>query len=172
MQMVDQAMLIKSGIGKLLWLVALLGLLLLMTISALPSMAGWIGTLLLGTFFPIALYIYRPGASFLRLHETGLDIAVAGRRRTINWSDVAGFHIGKNGGDTQIGILYVADVALNDTPVFRAPDADVEWIRDIYAMPLDTLCNTLNQWALAKNSIHQQQFTCLKLGSGLPNGHF
>jgi hypothetical protein len=150
----SQAIVIKSSVWKLLWLVVLLGALLLMAVAALPSMAGWSGTVFLGALFPIALYIYRPGATFLKLHANGLDIATAGRQRTINWSDVLGFHIAENRGDKQIAILYADDYLVqNSTQLLQVPDSDIEWIRDLYVIPLDKLCDTLNSWAAKRNSV-------------------
>jgi len=151
---------IKSSIRKLFWLIILLGTLLLAAMSALPSIAGWLGTIILGPLFFIALHIYRPSATFLELHLNGLDISTAGRKRTVYWADVAGFHIGMNRGDRNIGILYDDDyIALNRIQMSQMPDSDIEWIRDLYVMPLDELCRTLNSWVAKRNPA--------TLGSGL-----
>jgi hypothetical protein len=143
----DQTLVIKSSVWKLLWLVVLLGLLLVLAANAIPSMIGWLGTIIMGPLFLIALYIYRPNATFLKLHSKGLEITTAGRKRTVNWSDVIGFHIGKNGRDRSIGILYADDyIARHSTQMSQMPDSDIEWIRDLYVIPLDELCRTLNSW--------------------------
>lgn len=143
-----RAVVVKASIRKLAWLVVLVGALLAVAIGALPSLAGWLGTVLLAPLFVLALYVYRPGATFLTLHADGFDLSTAGRRRTIRWSDVAGFHVGRNGKDTQIGILYTDGYLMRqEAGPSHLPDADVEWIRDLYAMPLPDLCATLNGWA-------------------------
>ncbi|QBI01850.1 hypothetical protein [Pseudoduganella albidiflava] len=147
-------MIIKASLRKLLWLLVLLGSLLLMAVSALPGLAGWFGTIVMGPLFCLALYIYRPGATLLRLHASGLDIETAGRKRTVDWSHVIGFHIGMNQGDRHIGILYTNDhLAHLRLRQSRAPDSDIEWIRDLYVMPLDELCSTLNRWVARKNPL-------------------
>ena len=148
-----EAIVIKSSVWKLLWLIVLLGALLVMALAALPSLAGWLGTLFLGALLPIALYIYRPSASYLKLHANGLDIAVAGRKRTIHWSDVIGFHLHEERGDKRIGVLYSdACIQRNATQPWQTQDADAEWIRDLYAMPVKELCDILNRWAVRKNA--------------------
>ncbi len=148
-----QAVVIKSSVWKLLWLIILFGTLLVMVLGAIPSMAAWFGMLFLGALLPIALYIYRPSASYLRLHANGLDIAAAGRKRTIHWSDVIGFHLHEERGDKLIGILYSdACIQRNATQPWQTQDADAEWIRDLYAMPMQELCDTLNRWAARKKA--------------------
>ncbi|UUZ52549.1 hypothetical protein LP419_24490 [Massilia sp. H-1] len=142
---------VKSSRVKLLWLVVLFGCLLLMAMSALPSIAGWFATVILGLLFPVVLYIYRPSATFLRLHVNGLDISTAGRQRTIDWADVARFNIGANSGGKNIAIDYRHDLMIWNHPS-RTPDADSEWIRDLYAMPLEQLCITLNCWRARRSS--------------------
>ena len=165
----DQVIVIKSSVWKLLWLVVLIGLLLLMAVNALPSIAGWFGTIILGLLFPIALYIYRPSATFLKLHANGLDIATAGRKRTVSWSDVTGFHIGRNQRDRNIGILYADDhIARNSTQMSQMPDSDIEWIRDLYVMPLEELCTTLNSWAAKRNPATQgSRLRAIDINTGL-----
>ena len=121
----------------------------MLTIAAIPSIYGWIGTILLGPLFLVTLYIYRPSVTYLRLHSTGFDISTARRQRTINWSDVAGFHIGEIRGDKRIGILYTQKY-LSPHPLRTSaePDSDGEWIRDLYVLPLGKLCDTLNSWVV------------------------
>lgn len=152
--MAEPSLIIKSSIKKLAWLLLVLGTLFLVAACAQPPAAAWIGTIVLGPLFLIALYIYRPAANYLHLHSTGLDIFIAGRKRTVLWADVAGFHTGMNRKDRQIGILYSAQYIARagaDSP--QAPDADGEWIRDLYVLPLDELCRTLNAWNEDKSAI-------------------
>ena len=139
---------IKSSPWKLLWLLALLGAMLALSIGVIPNFWGWLGTIILCPFFLITLYIYRPSANYLRLHRDGLDISTAGRLHTINWLDVVGFHIADISGDKKIGILYTEEYLLQlPTHLLALPHSDGDWIRDLYAIPLNKLCDTLNCWA-------------------------
>ena len=148
-----QVLFIKSSIWKLLWLIVLFAVLLLMALAALPSVAGWLATLFLAALSPIALYIYGPGASYLKLHAHGLDIAAAGRKRTIHWRDVIGFHVCEERGDKRIGVLYSDDYILRSAnQPWQTQDTDADWIRDLYAMPMKELCDTLNRRVASKNA--------------------
>lgn len=83
----------------------------------------------------------------MRLVSNGFDISTARRQRTINWSDVAGFHIGCIRGDKRIGILYAQEyLSQIPTGFLNEPDSDGDWIRDLYVLPLRKLCDTLNFW--------------------------
>lgn len=149
----DEVTIIKPSLRKLLWLDLVLGALLSLAVVAIPSVWGWLGTFILGPLFLIALYIYRPSATFLRLHLDRLDISTVGRRHIIYWRDVAGFHIGEVKGDKRIGILYTQEYLLQKSVYSSAePDSDGDWIRDLYVMRLDKLCETLNNWVVGKNS--------------------
>lgn len=126
---------------------------LAVAITAIPSFWGWIGTILLGPLFLVALYIYRPSATYLRLHSKGIDISTARRKRTINWSDVVGFHIGDIRGDKRIGILYTQEyLSKIRSDSLNEPDSDGDWIRDLYVLPLGKLCETLNSWVVELDS--------------------
>jgi len=140
----DGSIVIKSSIAKLTWLIILVGLLLLMSISAIPSATGWAGSLLLGPLLILAIYIYRPSANYLRIDLTGVEVVVGGQRRKSNWGDIIGFHVGDQDGDKMVGILY-SDAYLNLVSCSSGQSGD-GWIRNVFALEPEVLCAILNEW--------------------------
>jgi hypothetical protein len=140
----DGSVVIKSSIAKLTWLVILVGLLLSMSISAIPSAAGWVGSLLLGPLLILAIYIYRPSANYLRIDRTGVEVVIGGRRSKSNWNDIIGFHVGDQDGDKMVGILY-SDAYLNLHSCAPKQSGD-GWIRNVFVLEPEVLCAILNEW--------------------------
>ncbi|WP_081493469.1 hypothetical protein [Herbaspirillum sp. CF444] len=148
-------LIIKASVVKIAWLLVLLGLLTLFSAFCiqLQPVWGWIGTILFAPLFVLSFYVYRPSATYLRLSTEGMDIVNMGRRFKLHWSDVEGFHLGNVKGDRQIGILYT-DAYLEQQTAHFIHDSDHAWLRDLYSLPLDSLCKILNQW---KSTYDQRQ---------------
>jgi len=156
---------IGASILKMLWLVALLGAFAFLAIFSifLNSFWGWIGAIILVPLFILSLYVYRPSATYLRLNWEGAEIVNMGRLFKLKWSDVEGFHVVKNRGDSQIGILFT-ETYLEQNRAYFIQDPDRAWIRDLYTVSTDSLCEILNQCrspdgrlqliAIGKNQAH------------------
>lgn len=140
----DGALIIKSSKVKLAWLVFLVGLLLAMSISTIPSVIGWVSSILLGALLVLAIYIYRPSANYLRIDQLGIEVVVGGQRSKSHWVDIVGFHVGESDGDTMVGILY-SEAYLQTRSNARMQSGD-GWIRDIYILRSEALCSVLNEW--------------------------
>lgn len=143
-------LIIKASIVKMVWLLIIMGAFTFFFVFSIRFMPvwGWISTIFFAPLFVLSFYVYRPSATYLRLNTEGMDIVNMGRRFKLRWSDVEGFHVGNIKGDTQIGILYT-DAYLEQQTAHFIHDPDHAWIRDLYSLPIDSLCKILNQWKSA-----------------------
>lgn len=147
----DGSLVVKASVAKLAWLIFLVSLMLLISIAAIPSIIGWVGSLLLASLLMLAIYIYRPSANYLRIDQNGIEVVIAGQRRKSRWSDIIGFHVGDVEGDKRVGILYTdAYLAVHARAQMNSDDG---WIRDIFVLRPEALCSVLNEWHAAMGGV-------------------
>jgi len=140
----DGSLIIQASKVKLAWLVVLVALMFGISVAAIPSVAGWVGSLLFGALMVLAIYVYRPSANYLRVGQDEIEIVIAGQRSKLMWRDIAGFHVGDSDGDKMVAVLFT-DAYLRSRAEAQEQPGD-GWIRDIFVLRPEVLCSVLSEW--------------------------
>ncbi len=109
---------------------------------------GWLCVVFFSVGIPAALFMFLPGAMYLRLDREGLEMKSMGRKNRILWKDVQSFKIGSIRGAKMIAINFrpqYADQKLARV-VVNAVSGMEGAIANSYNVSLMDLERALNKW--------------------------
>ena len=149
-EIVQDELIFKASIKKALGLLAISICFVAVGVwmSSDEPVIGWLIAGFFGLGIPASLLMMRPGSTHIRLHPEGFEVVAMSRRTSIKWSDVEAFQIGKMSGNKMIAIVYSPEY--NRQRAGRAIASALAGIEggiaDHYTVPLDEICDALNEW--------------------------
>ena len=109
---------------------------------------GWVAVGFFSLGIPLALFMLRPRATYLKLDRDGVHLVQPFRPWRLAWSDVEEFYLVKMYGNKMIAIRYAGSYASQRTArkVAEAVTGMEGALPDHFTSSPEELCEKLNQW--------------------------